>query len=177
MFEPSEEQYFSLTSAAKASGIIDEIVPYEDEGILYGKIKPLFFPSLSNDPTNPYDIGVLDNHDYFHKLPYEQKLCHLPRADMDDSYAIPLFAMLPKLNDLSLEVTDEEDAIALPWPKSTHGFASLRRLALIGTSTHQVWATGSINNALRLATNLNELVLHNSPFLCYRPEGTRMTHT
>jgi hypothetical protein len=80
--------------------------------------------------------------------------------------------MLPKLNNLTLEVMDEEDATTLPWPKPSHGFATLRRLTPVGESTHQAWAIGSINNARSLTTNLNELVLHNSA-LFYHNEGTK----
>jgi hypothetical protein len=70
MFGPSEEQYLLLTLAAKAAGIIDEIVPYEHESMPHAKIKPLFFPLSSNALVNPYETYLLDRDDAFHILPY-----------------------------------------------------------------------------------------------------------
>jgi hypothetical protein len=118
--EPSKKEYDLCIRAAKASGIIVDIYPYEHESRVMEQARPM----LSRDDAATYPnfshTYLFDAHIRMEHLPLDRRFCQLLRAGSDDAYAMLLFALLPNVNTIILP--EAQSHIALEWPAPNHQF-------------------------------------------------------
>lgn len=94
--EPLRDEYELYTAAAKAAGIITEIIPYPSKSLIIEKVAPMEAHEL--DPDMLWHDLIFDDEISFNSLPYDQRFCHTLRAGIEDPLVVLMVAMLPNVS-------------------------------------------------------------------------------
>ncbi|KAF9694675.1 hypothetical protein EKO04_007551 [Ascochyta lentis] len=160
--EPTENEYNRLIEAAKATGIIEEVFPYEAESTVISKSKPMLSADVPDGSI--WFTHVFDNNIASDDIPQDRKFCQLLRAGIDDAYVVLLLSLLPNVREVFLRgVGSDQTALGLPRPY--HRYEALRTLKIGCMDRQEAWGIDYIEILLAQAP-LEALHLHNASSWC-----------
>ncbi|KAF3044477.1 hypothetical protein E8E11_000738 [Didymella keratinophila] len=140
--EPTKEEYEMYTAAAKAAGLIIEVVPYGATSHIVDMARRMRRENMDSE-KQWYDL-LFGDETSFSKIPYDKRFCLILRAGLDDALVVLMVAMLPNVSEIYLDSTPA-DAIALPWKSSRYHFSNLRRLTAAPIDDTTTWPLGFFN--------------------------------
>ncbi|KAF3039569.1 hypothetical protein E8E12_008338 [Didymella heteroderae] len=154
---PIKEQYTACTEAARASGLIQDIWPYENESVVMCKART----QLSTDfpERDQWYLHLFDETIATPDIKYDRKFCQLLNAGIEDAFQALLLALLPNLKHVILRGITNDPRHCLGWPKPAHAFKAMRQLAIGSTDSQLTWGIGYIDGMLAQAQDLDTLHL------------------
>lgn len=90
-------------AAAKAVGLIAEVVPYGATSHDVDMVQPMTRDGMDSEKRR-YDL-LFGNEASFSRIPYDKKLCHILQAGHDDTLAVMTTTMLPNVSEVYLDET------------------------------------------------------------------------
>jgi hypothetical protein len=124
--EPSEADYYLITSAAKSAGVIDSVCPYGATSRVVDEARRICREERDN-PDWVWYVNIYDPLIHIDYVPYDQKFCQLLRAGTDDSLVVLIVALLHNVSHIYMYGAPF-DWHTLPWKTPQHNFQALRRL-------------------------------------------------
>jgi hypothetical protein len=143
--EPSKEEYEMYTAAAKAAGLIAEVVPYSKTSQIVEAARPMRPHDL--DPEKRWYDLLFGDETSFSSISYDKRFCHILRAGIDDPLVVLIVAMLPNVSEIRLDGAPA-DVTALSWQTPNHRFTKLRRLTAAAIDDTLTWPVGFFNSVL-----------------------------
>jgi hypothetical protein len=126
----SSEDYALFTRAAVATGLLEDVLPYEGGAVEFRSVEksydcyrvPLYYW---------YYFSAVD----LESLAVDEKFCHLLQAGVDDAYIVLLLSLLTNLRRLSLRCV-QEMRNSLPWARALQRYSKLREFTAIPESLY-----------------------------------------
>jgi hypothetical protein len=127
-----ESEYTRFTNAARKTGVISDISPYEVESKLLNRLGRFRGENVSDDDSSTLgDNGMVWLRHAFETdldmdhVSYDEKFCRLLRASIEDPLVVLLVALLPNLREIYIHGTPFAQ-LNLPWRAPRHQFQSLK---------------------------------------------------
>lgn len=150
--EPTKEEYEMYTAAARAAGLIAEVVPYSTTSRIVDAVRSMRLDDL--DPkVHWYDL-LFNDETSLKSVSYDKRFCHILRAGIDDPLVVLIVAMLPNVSEIRVDGAPADNT-ALTWQTPSHRFSKLRRLtarAIDDTLTRPVGFFTSVLAEAKLET-------------------------